>query len=53
MKKKSDNLRLIGLIATGLGFAVTLLSNWVSEKNMEVTIEEKVLKALNDMSTEE
>ena len=48
--KKNNNLQLIGIVATGLGMAATLLSNWVSNKNMEITIEEKVLKALNDMS---
>lgn len=39
-------LKIIGLVATLAGFAVTMVSNAIAEKKLDNTIEEKVAKAL-------
>lgn len=41
-------VKLIGATATVLGFASTLMSNWVSNKTMEDTINEKVKLAIDE-----
>lgn len=46
-------LKGIGLAATVVGIGANLASNWVSEKQMENTIEEKVEEALNKKEKEE
>ncbi|BDE86944.1 hypothetical protein CE91St42_14020 [Oscillospiraceae bacterium] len=45
MKKKSA-IKLLAILATGLGFAATLLSDWSNKKEQEALIEEKVNEAL-------
>lgn len=43
---KNINVKMVGITATALGFASTLMSNWVSNKQMEMTVNEKVGKAM-------
>lgn len=45
-------IKLIGLGATVVGFAATLVSNWVGEKNQKIQIAEEVAKALADQKKE-
>lgn len=45
--KKIDALKVLGLAATGLGILATMISNYVSNKEMEKTVEEKVAEALS------
>ncbi len=40
------NLKALGMLVTAGGFVLTLVSNWVQEKQQEEIIEEKVNKAL-------
>ncbi|MCM1363441.1 MAG: hypothetical protein NC215_00455 [Ruminococcus sp.] len=50
----SKNLmKIIGFAATLIGMGATLLSDWVSDKQMEATVEEKVNEALAEKSNEE
>ena len=50
MKSKRDTIKLLAILATGLGFAATLLSDWANGKEQEAliegTVEEKVNEAL-------
>lgn len=46
MLKNEKAIKIIGFIATGVGFAATLVSNWVGEKNMKAEIAEQVSKAI-------
>jgi hypothetical protein len=43
-------VKIIGLIATGIGIGATLLSNWVADKKMEETISEKISEILTKKS---
>lgn len=44
--KKKNTIKLLAILATGLGFAATLLSDWSNKKEQEALIEEKVDEAL-------
>ncbi len=44
--KKRNTIKLLAILATGLGFAATLLSDWANGKEQEALIEEKVNEAL-------
>lgn len=44
--KKRNTIKLLAILATGLGFAATLLSDWSNKKEQEALIEEKVNEAL-------
>lgn len=46
MRKKRNTIKLLAILATGLGFAATLLSDWANGKEQEALIEEKVNEAL-------
>jgi hypothetical protein len=39
-------IKVLGIAATALGMAATLLSDWVNEKKMDEKIEEKVNEAI-------
>ena len=41
-------IKIIGMALSAAGIAVTLLTDWVNEKQMEVMIDEKVNEALAD-----
>lgn len=41
----SKVIKFLGLIATAVGFAATLVSNWVGDKKMEETVNKKVNEA--------
>lgn len=43
---KSNVINIIGFAATAIGMGATIISNWVSEKQMEAKIAEKVSEAL-------
>lgn len=49
--KKGSGLKALGLLATIAGLGVSLLSSFVSEKQTDAKIEEKVLKALAERNT--
>lgn len=53
MRKKRDAIKLLAILATGLGFAATLLSDWANSKEQEALIEEKVEEALARRDKEE
>lgn len=41
-------IKAIGLATTVLGVCVSLISNWVNEKNLDAKIAEKVAKAVTE-----
>ena len=41
-------IKAIGLATTILGVGVSLISNWVNEKNLDAKIAEKVAKAVTE-----
>lgn len=43
---KKNSLKILGLIASGIGFGATLLTNWVSDKQLDEKIDERVQMAL-------
>lgn len=54
--KKTNLIKILGLIATAVGMGATILTDWVNEKKMDEKIEECVdekLTALNGDSEEE
>lgn len=53
MRRKRDTIKLLAILATSLGFAATLLSNWANGKEQEALIEEKVNEALAKRDKEE
>lgn len=40
--KKSNMIKVLGLVATAVGMGATLLTNWVDDKKMEEAIDEKI-----------
>ena len=46
MRRKRDTIKLLAILATGLGFAATLLSDWAYSKEQAALIEEKGIEAL-------
>ena len=46
-------IKIVGMALSAAGIAVTLLTDWVNEKQMEVMIDEKVNEALADKNDEE
>jgi len=53
MRRKRDTIKLLAILATGLGFSATLLSDWANSKEQEALIEEKVNEALAKRDKEE
>ena len=53
MRRKRDTIKLLAILATGLGCAATLLSDWANGKEQEALIEEKVNEALAKRDKEE
>lgn len=53
MRRKRDTIKFLAILATGLGFAATLLSDWANGKEQEAMIEEKVNEALARRDKEE
>lgn len=51
--KQRFSLKAIGIVATVIGFGVTLLTNWVDDKKMDEKIDEKVNEALAARNEEE
>lgn len=51
--KKMDGIKVLGVVATIGGVALSLLSSFVDEKKTDAKIEEKVQKALAAAKTEE
>lgn len=49
MNKKMINI--IGAAATVVGVGVSLVSNWVGEKNLDMKIDEKIVKAMAEKTT--
>lgn len=45
-------IKILGLTATLIGGAATLLTDWVNEKKMDEMINEKVKEALTDSEEE-
>lgn len=46
MGNNKNTVKMLGLAATALGFASTIISGWVNNKQMEFTVDEKVGKAM-------
>ena len=47
--KKMDGVKVLGLVATVGGVALSLLSSFVEDKKTDAKIEEKVRKALAEV----
>ena len=45
-------IKAIGLVTTILGVGVSLVSNWVNDKNLDAKIAEKVAKAVTENTKE-
>ena len=46
---KNDKLiKIIGIVTTVVGVGVSLVSNWVNDKNLDMKVNEKIAKALAD-----
>lgn len=50
--KKSRLIKILGLTATVIGVAATLITDWVNEQKMDEKIEEKVNEALTKRDDE-
>ena len=48
-----NGLRIFGTIIGLIGFGVTLIGNWISDKQTEILVEEKVKEALSDREEED
>mgnify|MGYP001046329400 FL=1 len=46
MKNITNMVKILGFVATAIGFGAELLHDWVDEKEMDAKIEEKVNEAL-------
>lgn len=44
-----DKMKVIGLAATVLGFGLTMVNDWVSDKKTEKEINEKVIAAIRNL----
>lgn len=44
--EKQKMLQIAGLATTALGFAVTLVSGWIADKQLDATVAEKVAEAV-------
>ena len=42
-------IKIIGLIATGVGLAANLVSSWVSDKKIEDEIEANVIEKMKEL----
>lgn len=49
---KRSLLRLVGITASVIGIAATLISDWVDEKKMEEKVERKVNEAFDKREKE-
>lgn len=47
-----NKFKIIGLVATGIGFVATILGNWAGEKQQDEIIDEKVDKKLKEYLSE-
>lgn len=47
-----NKFKIIGLVATGIGFVATVLGNWAGEKQQDEVINEKVDKKLKEYLSE-
>lgn len=52
MSTKSKMIKVLGLAATVIGVAATLVTDWVNEQKMDEKIEEKVNEALTKRDEE-
>ena len=50
---KSKRLKVIGLVATVIGFGVDLLSDWVDEAKLDDKIDKKLDEKLNGIDSKE
>lgn len=46
MKNITNMVKILGFVATAIGFGAELFHDWVDEKEMDAKIEEKVNEAL-------
>jgi hypothetical protein len=46
-------VKIIGVAASAVGMAATLISNWAGEKQLDDKIAEKVTEALTNAATKE
>lgn len=45
MKMNKNLIKIVGLVATAIGMAATIITDWVNDKKMDEKIEEKVNEA--------
>ena len=46
-------IKILGIVAAGIGMGATLITDWVNDKKMDEKIEEKVNEALAMTNEEE
>lgn len=49
---KDTGFKIVGVVATGLSVAASLLLSWHGEKNMKRTVAEEVTKAISNQAKE-
>lgn len=45
---KVNKFKVIGFVATGLGFLLTVISDWANEKQQEADIDEMITRKLKE-----
>lgn len=50
---KPGTIKLLGFVATAIGFGATILANWVADKTLDEKIEERINVVLTERSNEE
>ena len=49
----SKLIKILGMVATAIGMGATLVTDWVNNKKMDETIENKVMEALTKLNKKE
>jgi len=49
----SKLIKILGMVATAIGMGATLVTDWVNNKKMDETIEQKVIEALTKINEKE
>jgi hypothetical protein len=53
MKSKGKQLKILGLVATVIGFGVNLMSDWIDEAKLDDKIDKKLDEKLNGIDSKE
>lgn len=50
MNNSEKVVKILGVVSTVMGITATLISSYVSEKNIDATVEKKVNEAIKNMN---